>query len=189
VIALREAMLPEIVLPRTEPETEWILGAPLQKVSPRRDHARLQSAFSAALMAWSEGRGEVGTEWRFRIAPPGEVRRPLVPDIAYVTNERLAPLEDEDLQFPPLAPDVAVEILSPDDPPRRVAHKVEVYLAAGTALVVVVDPDARVVTLHDTAGRSVLRGDDAVKHPALPGFRLALPALFRVLDRQRPQTP
>jgi Uma2 family endonuclease len=181
-------MLPEIVLPTTEPETEWILGAPLQKVSPRRDHARLQCAFATALSVWAEGRGEVGTEWRFRVAPPGEPRRPLVPDIAYVTNERLAPLDGDDLQFPPLAPDVAVEILSPDDPPRRVAHKVEVYLAAGSSLAVVVDPSGRMVTLHDRKGSSVLRGDDAIQHAALPGFRLALPALFRVLDRQRPQT-
>ncbi|HTJ26591.1 MAG TPA: Uma2 family endonuclease [Candidatus Limnocylindria bacterium] len=182
-------MLPEIVLPATEPETEWILGEPLQKASPKRDHARIQLAFGVALEAWAEGRGEVGPEWRFRVAPPGEPRRPLVPDLAYVSNERLAPLEGEDLQVPPLSPDVAVEILSPDDAPRRVTHKVEVYLAAGSALVVVVDPEQRTVTLHDLRESRVLRGDDAVEHEALPGFRLALPALFRVLDRARPEAP
>jgi hypothetical protein len=74
--------LHEIVLPETEPETEWILGRAVQKVSPFRTHARLQLTLGAALLAWAEGRGEVGSEWRFRVAPPGEVRRPLVPDVA-----------------------------------------------------------------------------------------------------------
>src|ERR1700741_2355701 len=58
VIWWRGTMLPEIVLPETEPETEWILGEPLQKVSPKRDHARLQAAFGSALGTWAEGRGE-----------------------------------------------------------------------------------------------------------------------------------
>lgn len=175
----------EIVLPDTEPETEWILGRPVQKMSPFRDHARLQSAFGYALWPWAEGRGEVGTEWRFRIAPPGEVRRPLVPDLAYVSNARLAGLEGADLQAPPLAPDVAIEILSPSRVQRHVEHKIAVYLAAGSALVIVVDARDRTVHLHDPRGVRVLRGDDTIAHPALPGFALALPVLFAALDRVR----
>ncbi|MFY9630380.1 MAG: Uma2 family endonuclease, partial [Candidatus Cybelea sp.] len=73
---------------------------------------------------------EVGPEWRFRIAPPGEVRRPLVPDVAYVSNERLRPLNDEEVETPPLAPDVAVEILSPGDRRADLEDKIGVYLRA-----------------------------------------------------------
>jgi Uma2 family endonuclease len=175
----------EIVLPDTEPETEWILGRAVQKVSPFRDHARLQARFSALLDGWAAGRGEVGTEWRFRIAPPDEVRRPLVPDLAYVSNERLAGLEGADLQAPPLAPDVAVEILSPSRVRRHVEHKIGVYLAAGSALVIVVDSRDRTVRLHDPRGVRVLRGDDVIAHDALPGFTLPLPTLFAALDRVR----
>ena len=40
----------EIVLPDTEPETEWILGRPVQKMSPFRDHARLQVRFGGAVI-------------------------------------------------------------------------------------------------------------------------------------------
>jgi Uma2 family endonuclease len=81
--------LHEIVLPETKPETEWVRGRALQKVSPQRDHSRLQGAMTMRLDRWAAGRGEVGPEWRFRVAPPGEVRRPVVPDVAYVSNERL----------------------------------------------------------------------------------------------------
>jgi hypothetical protein len=94
----------EIVLPETKPETEWILGRAVQKSSRFRTHSRLQVAFVLALSPWSGGRGEVGTEWRFRIAPPGEIRRPLVPDVSYVSFERLRGLAGRDLELPPFAP-------------------------------------------------------------------------------------
>ena len=69
VIAWHEKMLHEIVLPATKPETEWVRGRALQKMSPQRDHSRLQGMLNSALMQWAEGRGEVGPEWRFRVAP------------------------------------------------------------------------------------------------------------------------
>jgi Uma2 family endonuclease len=86
------------------------------------------------------------------------------------------------LETPPFSPDVAVEILSPDDIPRHVAHKISVYLASGSELVVIVDPHDRSVCLHDHDGVRVLHRDDVLRHDALPGFALALPALFRAID-------
>jgi Uma2 family endonuclease len=177
--------LHEIVLPQTKPETEWILGRAVRKVSPFRTHALVQLSVGGALRSWANGRGEVGTEWRFRPAPTGEIRRPLVPDVAYVSDARLAGLEGHDLEAPPFSPDVAVEILSPDDRKRNVEHKIGVYLATGSVLVIVIDPRDRSARLHDARGAHVLRGDDVIAHPALPGFALALPALFEELDRRR----
>jgi Uma2 family endonuclease len=175
----------EIVLPITKPETEWILGRAVRKVSPFRTYALLQGALCETLRKWARGRGEVGTEWRFRIAPPGEIRRPLVPDISYVSYERLRDLEGYDLELPPLAPDVAVDILSPGWRRRHLEHKIGVYLAGGSGLVIVIDPPAREARLHDAGGDRTVRGNDAIVHPALPGFSLALPALFSVLERPR----
>ena len=175
----------EIVLPETEPETEWILGRAVQKVSPYYTHGRLQGEIYRALRRWEGPHGRVATEWRFRIAPPGELRRPLVPDIAYVAKERLIGLEGLDLEAPPFAPDVAVEILSPDDRAVRVEHKIGVYLASGSSLVIVVDPSDRSVRLHDAGGVRVLRGGDTIVHPALPGFSLPLSELFAAVDPPR----
>jgi Uma2 family endonuclease len=175
----------EIVLPITKPETEWILGRAVRKVSPFRTHALLQGRLVALLARWAEGRGEVGTEWRFRIAPAGEIRRPLVPDVSYVSYERLRDLEGYDLELPPFAPDVAVEILSPGWRRAHLEHKIGVYLAGGSQLVIVVDPAAREARLHDARGERAVRGDEAIEHAALPGFSLALPALFAVLERPR----
>jgi Uma2 family endonuclease len=175
----REAMsIHEIVLPETKPETEWILGRAVQKVSPYRTHSWLQAKLIVALSAWAEGRGGVGAEWRFRVGPPGEMRRPFVPDVAYVSNERLRGLEGYDLEVPPFAPDVAIEIRAPGDRSRYLAHKVAVYLASGASLVVVVDPAKREVALHDRSGVRVLHDGDELRHPALPGFSLAVTSLF-----------
>jgi Uma2 family endonuclease len=177
-------MLEEIVLPETKPETEWVRGRAVQKVSPTRNHARLQLVFAAALDVWAAGRGEVGTEWRFRVGPPGERRRPLVPDVAFVRSAQLSELSDADMQTPALAPTVAIEILSPDDNRKDVASKIDVYLRAGTELVVVIDPRSRTMTLHDSTGTKTLSHTDVFKHAALPDFELSLEWLFsKALDR------
>jgi Uma2 family endonuclease len=176
-------MVHEIVLPNTKPETEWVRGRALQKMSPQRTHSRLQGALSIRLDRWASGRGEVGPEWRFRVAPPGEIRRPLVPDVAYVSNERLRPLSDADLEVPPLAPDVAVEILSPDDRRIDIDDKIDTYLRAGSSLVVVVDPAALVVELHDPSDVRRLGEGATIEHGALPGFSYPVAELFAVLRR------
>ena len=173
----------EIILPETKPETEWVRGRALQKMSPQRTHSRLQGALTMELTTWAADRGEVGPEWRFRVAPPGEVRRPLVPDVAYVSNERLRPLSDAELELPPLAPDVAVEILSPDDRGIDVDDKIGVYLRAGSTLVIVVEPRKRVVELHDASGKACLDEDAVIEHGALPGFYYPVRDLFAVLRR------
>jgi Uma2 family endonuclease len=171
----------EIVLPETKPEMEWVRGRALQKVSPQRTHSWLQGALTVELTRWAMGRGKVGPEWRFRVAPPSEVRRPLVPDVAYVSNARLRPLRDADLEVPPLAPDVAVEILSPDDHRVDVDDKISAYLRGGSSLVIVVDPQARIVELHEASGTVLLDEDAMIEHTALPEFSYSVRALFAVL--------
>lgn len=173
----------EIVLPETKPETEWVRGRPLQKVSPQRTHSMLQGELSTQLRRWAVGRGEAGPEWRFRVAPPGEMRRPLVPDIAYVSNERLRALSDEEIEIPPLAPDVAVEILSPGDRRVDLGDKIDVYLRAGTSLVIVIDPQRRAVELHDRDNVALLNESATIEHRALPKFSYPVSELFAVLRR------
>ena len=175
--------LHEIVLPDTKPETEWVRGRALQKVSPQRNHALLQLQLAMQLSVWAKGQGEVATEWRFRVAPPGAVRRPLVPDVAYVSNDRLRPLSDEELQLPPIAPDVAVEILSPDDRRLDVDDKIRTYLRAGSSLVIVVDWKSRRVELHDPHTTSCVDESGTIEHAALPGFSYSARELFDVLKR------
>ena len=174
--------LPEIHVPETEPETEWVRDRALQKMSPTRKHSLVQIAVGSALCEWAGTRAEVGTEWRFRVAPPDKAIRPLVPDVSLVYVERLRGLTGRDLDVPQLAPDVVVEVLSPDDRRVDVDDKIVTFLAAGSALVVIIDPDSRQVELHDRDGRAVLDQYAALEHAALPGFNLPLGPLFAQLD-------
>jgi Uma2 family endonuclease len=173
----------EIVLPETKPETEWLLDRSVQKVSPTRRHALLQLAVAVRLRAWARGLGEVGTEWRFRITPPGEITRPLVPDAAYVSYERMMALSIAERETPPLAPDIVVEILSPDDRPADVAHKRDVYLAAGTTTFLIIDPDRRTMDVFeaDNAHREY-HDEDTYASERFPGLTLSLAGVFAELD-------
>ncbi len=176
----------EIVLPETKPETEWVRGRALQKMSPVFAHGLLQRRLGTALGAWAdEGRhGRVATEWRFRVAPRNEIVRPLVPDVGYLAYDALAAdAPDEDVAVPLRAPTVAVEILSPRDRRADVDHKTATYLAAGSAAVVIVDPRGQTIVVHDASGAHVLREGDVLAHAALPGFALDVRDLFEGVKR------
>lgn len=81
--------LGEIELPVMKPAMEWIRGRAIQKMSPTYSHGVLQAAFLSHLSAWAQGRGRVVPEWRFRVTVPGGKTHPLVPDVAYMSFERL----------------------------------------------------------------------------------------------------
>src|ERR1700687_897310 len=107
----------EISLPETKPALERGNGGVLKKVSPQRSHALAQGVFFGALHTWAlrTGSGRVGTEWEFRVKPPGEERRPLIPDVAFLSYRRVRFESPEDADIPRVAPDIVVEVLSPHD--------------------------------------------------------------------------
>ena len=75
----------------------------------------------------------------------------------------------------PLAPDLVAEVISPGDSFTEVEEKSLSWLAAGTALVLLVDPGTRTVLVHRSATTTmVLYQSGRVCAPALvPGGRLA----------------
>ena len=170
----------EITLPEAKPAFEWVNGRALQKMGPKSRHSLAQTRFTIALDAWARkyGRGMVGTEWRFRIQPLGEVRRPLVPDVAFLSYTRVPREELLVTEEPLVAPDVVVEVRSPGDRDKDIEHKVGVYLACGTRVIFLVDPKKQTVTVRDPLGRQQFDAHDTLVHEALPGFRLAVNSLF-----------
>ena len=170
----------EIKIPEAKPAYEWVNGRALQKVIPKQRHAIAQTRFAAALDRWAFARraGRAGTEWRFWIEPPGEVRRPLVPDVAFLSYVRLPYHKMERAEEPHVAPDVVVEVKSSGDRTRDIDEKVRVYLAAGAGVVFLVDPRLRRVTVCDLDGRRQLREGDVISHQTLSRFRLPVSMLF-----------
>ncbi|HEV2739828.1 MAG TPA: Uma2 family endonuclease [Candidatus Elarobacter sp.] len=176
----------EIVLPETKPETEWLRGRAVKKMSPERTHAVLRLWFARRLDEWAGERGIVGIEWRFRVAPPGEDIRPLVPDISYLGYDRIGDETEDELEVPLIPPTVAIEIRSPGDNRRDVEAKVDVFVRAGAGVVIVVNPKTRTVIAQDAAARRIFWGDETFEHPAVPGFTFALPEMFDALRLRHP---
>lgn len=164
-----------------KPYFELIDGIRLQKTNGRFTHGRLQLEFGAILDGWADGRGQVGVEWRFWLVPVGDRRTSLVPDVAYVSNDRLSGLEEDPREMPPFAPDIAVEIRDPDDRIRNIQRKVELYLAHGSRLVLDIDPKRRMITAYDASSSRTYREDDRFEHPAADGLTFDVGALFAVL--------
>jgi len=103
----------------------------------------------------------------------------VAPDVAYVRTERLRP-RTERRGFLPIAPDLAVEVISPSETAKHVADKIAAYLAAGTPLLWVVRSNRQTVTVYeqDRDPRELGIGDVLDGGAVLPGFRLPVAAIF-----------
>jgi Uma2 family endonuclease len=97
------------------------------------------------------------------------------PDVSFVAAGRLTP-EVRAHAFPRLAPDLAVEVLSPSDRPRAVLDRVGEYLEAGVRLVWVIDPQKRraVEYRSPTEAREIGSSGTLDGQDVLPGFSCVL---------------
>ena len=104
-----------------------------------------------------------------------------IPDASYVARERV-PEDGIPEGFWPIAPDLAVEVVSPHDRAEDIHGKVREYLAAGTRLVWVLWPRSRAVTVHDAGGetRELDAADELDGGDVLPGFRVRVADLLAV---------
>ena len=78
---------------------------------------------------------------------PNKVRKP---DVSFVRSGRL-PGDKSPTGHTKIAPDLAVEVLSPNDNASEIDDKIVEYLAAGVKLVWVVNPTSRTVRVHPSA--------------------------------------
>jgi Uma2 family endonuclease len=121
-----------------------------------------------------------GADGMMRIAP-GLVR---IPDMSFITWDRLPDRKSPQEPIPDLAPDLAVEVLSEGNTKLEMARKVREYFEAGVILVWLIDPRKRTARVFSSVEKSVLvRADQELDGgDVLPGFVLILSDL---LDRGR----
>ena len=101
------------------------------------------------------------------------------PDAAFVSKHRFPP-EGIPTGYLEQAPDLAVEVISPEDSPEAVKNRAEGWLKAGTSQVWVLDPSAKTVTVYrldysprTLSGEDLLHGD-----PLVAGFVCTVEDLF-----------
>ena len=158
--------------------TELVHGVLVVREPAGYQHGDVAMRLAAAIFTHVEahGLGRVfAAETGFTLARnPDTVR---APDVAFISTARLP--EPPPRGFAELAPDLAVEVLSPDDRPGEVLAKVGNWLTAGARLVWVVDPVRVLARAYRADGsESMLDEMDALRgEDVLPGFEYPLSAI------------
>jgi Uma2 family endonuclease len=133
------------------------------------------------------GQNDVGigltADGMMRIAP-GLVR---IPDLSFISWDKLPGHTLPEEPIPDLAPDLAVEILSEGNTAAEMRRKVREYFDAGVRLVWLIDPKKREARAFTTPHRMVLvRANQSLDgSDVLPGFSVSLAELFRHMPRPR----
>jgi Uma2 family endonuclease len=124
-----------------------------------------------------------GADGTFRLMP-GLVR---IPDVTFVSWERLPGHKLPSEPIPDLIPNLAVEVLSVSNTKREIDRKIGEYFRVGVQLVWVIDPPTRTAEVYTAADQRIdLTEDQSLDGGAvLPGFSLSLRRLFDRAGRRR----
>lgn len=165
-------------LPESGDRFELVDGELRPKVSPKFKHSRIQGRLYRTLDDWCEQQiGRVLPEWAIVLQRRGADWVP-VPDLTYVSYERLPQEWEEDAPCPVL-PELVIEIISPGQSFGELTQKATDYLTAGVDRVWVVDTKAQSLTIfrQDTLPQT-LQGEEAISDSLLPGLVLSMARLF-----------
>jgi Uma2 family endonuclease len=171
-----------LALPDEGKKRELVRGVIVEMAPPNAEHGSLALRLGRFIGALVDEKklGLATVETGYVLSKePTTVR---APDIAFISSARL---ENVDLRgYIPIAPDLAVEVVSPGDTASEVVTKVAEYIQAGTRLVWVVYPDVKKVYVYQTAEAAKIVDINGVLDGAdvLPGFSLAVQALFEGLQ-------
>ncbi len=138
----------------------------------------MKFAWRLAQRVETNGLGRVyAVETGFEIhSDPDTVR---ASDAAFVSRERLeevGPVEG----YRPGAPDLAAEVVSPNDRHSEVIEKVREWLDAGCPMVLVVDPKQHTVTVYRSREDILIlaEGDAPDGDGVIPGFSPSVTEIF-----------
>jgi Uma2 family endonuclease len=121
--------------------------------------------------------GLVGGDANFRLWPERR-HESRGPDVSFILKERLP---QNLFRFLPLAPDLAVEILSPGDSFMQMMEKVDEYLRQGVKIVWVAIANTREVLVCTPKGKYSVR-DTLTAPELLPGFELPVSDIFAGIE-------
>jgi Uma2 family endonuclease len=173
-----------LALPRNGND-RWLIRGQLREkpmTVRNRTHSRVMARIVYLLEKWLETQleprgqilcGEAGC--RLRRNPDTTVGI----DVVYIAAN-LAQQESTETTLIDGVPVLAVEILSPSDTLEEINEKIDDYLAAGVALVWIVDPHDQTITVYraNAVPELVTIRQELSAEPHLPGFRVAAAQIF-----------
>ena len=128
--------------------------------------------------AATDGRGRVFDSSTGFLLPNGAMR---APDVAWVLRSRLTELSaDQKRRFLPLAPDLVIELASPNDSPAALQAKMAEWRANGVPLGWLILPDERQVWCYRKDKDPICLDDPQALSDAehLPGLNLPLALIW-----------
>ena len=151
---------------------------PMSPTNP--EHGRIEANIAAAIRGFVSAQnlgivmtGEVGifTRWN-----PDRVRGADVIFISHAQYDRRTKTRG----FLDVAPELVVEILSPENAHIDMRQKVAEYLAIGVRMVLVADPIGQTITAHSSGGvgRRYTENEAVPCEAAVPGFALPVAGAF-----------
>lgn len=166
-------------MPDDDYKYELVEGRLIRMSPTGFSHGLLAARLGTALTQFADdhGLGGVAVETGYTLArDPDTVR---APDVSFVSHDRIASARAS-RGYWDAPPDLAIEVLSPDDRRSEIGQKVREYLARGVRLVWVVDPDERTVTVHrPVLEPQILSTEESLEgHDVIPGFTYPLRRLF-----------
>ena len=164
---------------------ELVEGELIEMSKPTRIHGIVLANLAAEIVFFVKrsGLGEVNAGDTGFVLERGEHGADTVRglDIAYVSNAR-AP-DPPDFTWYEIGPDLAVEVVSPNNKTSDTHLKVMQLLNAGTRLVWLVYPETRTIEAHTSDGAVTLREHDTLSGGAvLPGFETPVSDIFPSRD-------
>ncbi|HMJ91103.1 MAG TPA: Uma2 family endonuclease [Candidatus Acidoferrum sp.] len=109
------------------------------------------------------------------------------PDVSFVTRKRLDELKFKPTsnEFFPGAPDLAIEVLSPDNSRTEMTARLKDFFSSGTQLAWLINPESEMTEVCRAPDQRQLVGGPGAElegEHLLPGFRYPLMNLFKEWD-------
>ncbi len=101
------------------------------------------------------------------------------PDAAFIASERIPP-GGIPVGYLDTIPDLAVEVVSPNDRAGQVQDKIEQWIEHGVKLVWLVHPERRSITVYRSLSEILVlhEGDTLTGDPVLPDFSCSVSEIF-----------
>ena len=162
-----------------EPRHELVRGVLIELMNATFGHERTVGIIIYRLLLFvvPNQLGEVYGSNATYVTEPGPRATARKPDVSFVTVGRRP--QPDTVQFQG-SPDLAIEVLSPNNTRSEIAQKVSEYLNAGGKAVWVIDIDARTLTVHTADAPPVTLTDADIVNGGdyLPGFACAVADLL-----------
>ncbi|MDX2078155.1 MAG: Uma2 family endonuclease [bacterium] len=153
----------------------------IEEMSPASmEHGRLSGRILGKIFVYLES-NPIGLPFGDGVGYQLKEYNILMPDMSFISKSRLiTPLP----KVYPIAPDLAVEVISPSNTYREIRSKIEAYLAHGTQLVWAVYPEDKVVDVWRAMPdgslnkRTFTINDTLSGEGILPDFTLPISQIF-----------